>query len=52
MNEAYPPKPPAEPRQRGHSHNHLSKSVTLRPVTAEIESKEPVTLDPAQLKPS
>jgi hypothetical protein len=33
MTLAYPPKPPVEPRNRGHSHDHLSRSVTIRPAT-------------------
>lgn len=52
MNEAYPPKAEPEPRKRGHSHNHLSKSVTLKSVISAEEEKPPVILDPAQLKPS
>ena len=51
MKEAYPPKEEPESRKRGHSHNHLSKSVTLRPGTSE-EEKVPVIIDPTQLKPS
>jgi hypothetical protein len=33
MNEAFPPKPKVEPKEKGHSHDHLSKSVSLRSVS-------------------
>lgn len=56
MNEAYPPKakPETRSRRREHSHNILSKSLTIRAVTAEQKEKETtvVDLDPSQLKPT
>jgi len=35
MNEAFPPKPKVIPQEKGHSHDHLSKSVSLRSSTVQ-----------------
>ncbi len=56
-NKLYPPKPKVEP-EKSHSHTieeheHLSKSLSVRPSSAHEEDKlTAAILDPSLLKPS